>query len=94
MSTTCGPISDSDKLGAYEQYRPNDPQIKGCTAPRYMGKPRFFGKNSTNDTPLFVALDFEHYQIARTGMAIATATAVILGIALIYKMTKKTRAMV
>lgn len=92
--STCGPISDGDKLGAYDQYRPNDPQMKGCSAPRYMGKPRFFGKNSTNDTPLFVALDFEHYQIVRTGMAIATGAAIILAIALAYKMAKKTRAMV
>ena len=90
---TCGPISDGDKLGSYAQYRPNDPKMGGCIAPRYMGKPRFFGKSS-NDTPLFVALDFEHYQIARTGMAIATGVAIILGVALAYKMTKRTRAMI
>lgn len=87
--SACAPIGDADRLGSYDQYRPNDPQMKGCAAPRYMGKPRFFGKNSTNDTPLFVALDFEHYQIARTGMFIATGAAVVLAIALVFKMAKK-----
>ena len=85
----CAPIGDDAKLGIYEQYRPNDPQQKGCTAAPYMGKPRFFGKNSTTNTPLYVALDFEHYQIARTGMAIAATAAVILGISLSIVLLKK-----
>ena len=86
----CTPIGDDAKLGIYEQY---GPQLKGCAAPQYMGKPRFFGKNATNDTPLYVAIDFEHYQIARTGMAIATSAAVILGISLCVVLMKKKKGM-
>ena len=86
---SCAPIGDTDSLGQYLSY---SDKIPACAA-TYMGRPRFFGRNVSNNKPLFVALDFEHYQIARGGMAIATSATIILGVALIYISMKKKKSL-
>lgn len=88
---SCPAVGDDAKLGVYEQYRPNDPQQKGCAQPVHIGKPRFFGKNTTSNVPLYVAMDFEQYNIARTGMMVASAAAIVLGITLAVVLIKKKR---
>jgi hypothetical protein len=86
----CVPIGDDAKLGTYAQYA-SLKDDKGCTDPQYMGKTLFFGKDAAKDVPIYVALDFEHYQIARAGMAIAASAAVILGVSLCFVLLRKRR---
>ena len=65
--------------------------MASCGGLPRMGKLRFYGKEVVSNKPLFVAMDFEQYQIARVGMMIATSTAVILGISMIVMAMKKKR---
>lgn len=88
---SCNPIAETDKFGSYEKYTSNT-SMPGCTSPVHMGTVRFYGKNAQSNTPLFVAMDFEQYQIARVGMLIATSTAIIfgvIGIVMTIKQSKK-----
>lgn len=85
MTTPCSPIDNSTRLGSFEQYRTN---LAPCAAPQ-IGKPLFFGRRpAPQDEPLFVALDFEQYEIARKSMILATTAAAALGIALVVVLLK------
>lgn len=86
---SCPAITTDTKFGNYERYRPGDPKQQGCASPPYIGRPLFYGKNTSNDTPLFAVLDFEHYKIARSATWIATATALALGIGLAVVLLKR-----
>lgn len=86
----CPTIDAATKLGSIPQY---STELAPCTA-QQIGKPVFFGRRADKDEPLFVALDFEQYEIARKGMMIATTTAIVLGVSLVFAvvMKKKSRA--
>lgn len=90
-SATCSAITDSSMFGTYGLFDAAKPGCDGANA-FVMGRPRFYGKDNANGQPMFVALDYEHFKIARTGMIISTCTAAILGITAIVlavKLSKK-----
>lgn len=78
-STVCSAITDSSLFGTYGLFDETKPGCDDADA-FVMGKPRFYGKNNANGQPMFVALDYENFKIARTGMIISTCTAAVLGI--------------
>jgi hypothetical protein len=75
-------------LGGFRQYNTALPPCTSAAA-RQIGKPLFFGRSPAVDEPMFVAMDFEQYQIARKGMVIATTVAVALGVALVVVAVRK-----
>ncbi len=90
-SASCSAITDSSMFGTYGLFDETKP---GCDSAEqfFMGKPKFYGKNNANGQPMFVALDYENFKIARTGMIISTCTAAVLGITAIVlavKLAKK-----
>lgn len=91
MATPCPSLDATSKLGSFEQFRSD---LAPCaTGARQVGKPLFFGRSpAPKDEPLYVAMDFEQYQIARKGMSIATTVAIVLGLALVVVVLKKKKA--
>jgi hypothetical protein len=83
----CAPLDPTSKLGSFFQYNTD---LAPCTpaAARQIGKPLFFGRHPAKDEPIFVAMDFEQYEIARKGMAVATTVAIVLGAALVVVLIK------
>ena len=93
MSTpapVCDQLAQDVKLGQYSQFTVEQPRCRGRVQ---IGRPLFFGKNSSGKRPLFVALDYEQYNIAKTGMFIASGTAIALGVALIVSVMGKRRSL-
>lgn len=90
-SATCSAITDSSMFGTYGLFDDTKPGCDGADA-FMMGRPRFYGKNNANGQPMFVALDYVNFKIARTGIIISTCTAAVLGITTIVlavKLAKK-----
>lgn len=83
----CAPLDGASLLGSFQQYRTD---LAPCTptAARQIGKPLFFGRHPAKNEPIFVAMDFEQYEIARKGMAVATTAALVLGAALVVVLIK------
>ena len=83
----CTPLPADVKLGNYARFSSGMPKCPD----NHIGKPLFFGR-SNKDEPMYVAMDFEQYRIAKNGMTIATGVAVVLGIAFVVALIKKKKS--
>jgi hypothetical protein len=83
----CSRITTSSLLGNIPLFDATKP---GCdnADDLVLQKPLFFGKNNANQQPIFAVMDYERFKISRTGMMIASASALILGIATIVLAVK------
>ena len=88
---SCAPLNCTSLFGTFGLFDDSKP---GCDNAESLslGKPKFYGKNAKTGLPLFVAMDYQNFQIARTGMTIASGLAVVLGVAVVVlgiKLAKK-----
>ncbi len=87
MSSKCSTITETSLFGTYKPFDASQPGCDDANAV-VLGRPIFYGKNNANGQPMFVALDYEHFKIARTGMIISTCSAAVLGITAIVLAVK------